>query len=394
MNFANCRFCALLMVVFVLLLAGQRAAAQAPQPAGLGSTLPVANHLQNASFECGNGGYYEATNSRGETILLPNQWTLVDTGDIPVIYSARIFFERRVDKENGSCETRNAHVEKIDGDDSALVRALDLETPPAPGKPFDVSLYQQVHAISGTAYSLSGWLLTLCGGSAVPNDCPSTVYMAKMLGIDPTGGTNPAAASVVWAENRNNFVDADGQRIGWSNVRTVATAQAGTITIFARINSPFQWHGNHGFIDALSLVQAPIATLGLVTTTASADVTLEWEGTLGPDIPLIDGGNYHLYFDVQYWHPANGNWRDLQQGFDGAGSMAFTARCTTGDYQFRTRARAEQPEGQGGAWPNPRYPGAWSTPLVLPAQPSTDPPPPLQGSERLYLPAIGAVGGC
>jgi hypothetical protein len=394
MNFASCRSCSLLLFAFFLLLFGSRAAAQEQGAAPSGGTVPSSNRLQNASFECGSGGYYEAVNSRGETILLPNRWTLVANGDIPVLYSARIFFEKRADKENGSCETRKAHVERIDGDDSALVRALDLETPPAPGKPFDVSLVQQIDAISGTAYSLSGWLLTLCGGSNVPNDCPDGVYMAKMLGVDPAGGSDPAAATVVWAENRNNFVDADDKRIGWSNVRTVAKAQAERITVFARVNSPFQWHGNHGFIDALSLVQAPTSSLDVVTKTGTVEVTLAWAGSLGPDIPTIAGGNFHLYFDVQYLHPANDGWRDLQSSHAGAGSMNFVARCTTGDYQFRVRARAEQPEGQGGVWPNQRYPGAWSTPVELPAQPPGDPPPPLEGTDRVFLPAIGSVGSC
>ena len=36
--------------------------------------------------------------------------------------------------------------------------------------------------------------------------------------------------------------------------------------------------------------------------------------------------------------------------------MDFTARCA-GDYQFRVRVRAEQPEGSNGSWPNQRYSG-------------------------------------
>jgi len=398
MNFANCRFCGVWMLAALLLLMASSAFAQdksAPPPNG--TIIPMPNRLQNADFECGDGGYYESLDSRGKPILLPNQWTLAANGDVPTISSARIFFEKKADPQNGGCATRKAHVEKMSGEDSVLVRAFDLETPPEPGKPFDVSLWQQVDAISGTAYSLSGWLLTLCGGSnTVPkNDCPQDYYMAKLLGIDPAGGTDPNASTVVWAENRDNFVDSNNQRIGWSNVRTSATAANDKLTVFARINSPFQWHGNHGFIDALDLVQAPTAALTVVTTTVDAkSLTLHWDGDLGPDIPTIDGGNFHLYFDVQYWHARNGAWRDLQTGATQPGEMPFATRCTNDTYHFRARARAEQPEGIPGVSPNQRFPGVWGEPVDVFVPAPQGPPPEPAGSERAFLPIIHAVEGC
>lgn len=395
MNFANCRFCTALVVAFflILALAGQ-GQAQMPQ-AGTGATLPgVPNRLTNADFECESGGYYETVNSRGKTIQIPNNWTMVANGEIPDMKSARVWVVK-------SCDISSSkHVEKISGYDSFFVAALDLETPPTPGKPFDVSIYQQVEAAPGVAYSLSGWQLTLCGGSnTVPkNDCPTGYYMAKLLGIDPTGGTDPNSPTVVWGENRNNFVDANNQRIGWSNVRTSALAQADKITVFARINSPFQWHGNHGFMDALSLVQAPLASLNVTTATLASgfgvNVKLAWDGSLGPDIPTISGGNYQLQYDVQYWHAANNAWRELQDGYAGAGNMEFAARCA-GDYQFRVRVRAEQPQGTG-SWPNQRYPGVWSEPQVVTVPQSTDggPAPLPEGTQRLYMPVLSAWGGC
>jgi hypothetical protein len=350
--------------------------------------------LTNADFECDTGGYYTAQNSRGKTILIPNQWLLQSNGDIPDMNSARIWVVK-------SCDTSSAgHVEKISGYDSFFLASLDIESPPEPGKPFDVSIYQQVPAVAGTTYSLSGWQLTLCGGSnTVPrNDCPSGYYMAKMLGIDPTGGTDPGAPGVVWGENRNNFVDADNQRIGWSNVRTSAVAQGDTITIFARINSPFQWHGNHGFVDALSLVQAPLATLDVTTSTlasnAAVSVKLAWDGSLGPDIPTIQGGTYQLLHDIQYWHATNNAWIELQDG-QGSGSMDFTPRCA-GDYKFRVRARAEQPEGSNGSWPNQRYSSVWSEPIqvTVPGDKTGIIAPLPEGPEHIYLPAISTVAGC
>src|SRR5690606_14617810 len=128
------------------------------------------------------------------------------------------------------------HVEKIEGGDSLAIFAHDLEWTGQPGKPFDVAIYQQVQVNKGSAYSLSAWMLSLCGGSTVPNDCPPGYYMAKMLGIDPTGGTDARADTVIWVEDRRNFVE-NGQRVGWTNLRLAAVAESDTITIFGRINS-------------------------------------------------------------------------------------------------------------------------------------------------------------
>lgn len=396
MNFANCRFCAALTLAFFLLLAvSSQGQAQVRGSKILGTLTGVPNRLTNADFECDTGGYYSAQNSRGKEILIPNQWTLQSNGDIPDMKSARVWVVK-------SCDTSSTkHVEKMSGYDSFFLASLDIETPPAPGKPFDVSIYQQVPAISGTTYSLSGWQLTLCGGSnTVPkNDCPPDYYMAKMLGIDPSGGTDPNAPGVVWGENRNNFVDADNQRIGWSNVRTSAVAQGDTITIFARINSPFQWHGNHGFVDALSLVQAPLATLEATTSTsevsAGIDVKLTWDGSLGPDIPTIAGGTYQSLYDIQYWHATNNVWTELQDGRIGSGSMDFATRCA-GEYQFRVRVRAEQPDGNSGSWPNQRYSSVWSEPIhvTVPGDSTGIVAPLPEGVERIYLPTLSTLGGC
>ncbi|MFN3983142.1 MAG: hypothetical protein ACK4SA_22415, partial [Caldilinea sp.] len=240
MNFASCRYCAPIVVAFFLLLTGHAAFAQPKRSAG--ETVPPATpeRLFAGGFECDATGYRDDGIPEDELIdtpnRVPNGWELVYNGKMPVVDSARIHFA-------SSCGG-SAHVERIEGIDSVLMRALDLEWSAAPGKPFDASLYQQVNVFSGTTYSLSGWMLTLCGGSnTVPrNDCPEGYYMAKMLGIDPTGGVDPNAETVQWVENRRNFVQPDGvTRFGWQNLRIGVTAQAPTITVFARIDSPFRW---------------------------------------------------------------------------------------------------------------------------------------------------------
>lgn len=385
---------AALLFMFVLALLGQAVLAQSAPVSG--GTVPPATpeRLVAGDFECKTTGYHDDAIPDDLYIhrpnRIPNGWEITYIDKTPVIDSARIYFA-------GSCDG-SAHVERISGEDSVLMQARDIEWTGAPGKPFDASLYQQVDVVSGTAYSISGWFLTLCGGSNTKprNDCPDGYYMAKLLGIDPTGGIDPQAATVQWVENRRNFVEPDGvTRIGWQNLRLGVTAQAPRITVFARINSPFQWHGNHSFIDALSLVQAPTATLTATPPlTGSTAITLTWDGSLGPDIPLIPSSTHVLLFDVQYWHDANQRWRDVVSDA-GAGNFIFRAACPGSVYRFRVQPRAEQPEGSQGASPNQRYPGVWSAPLdiyvpLLPVAPGESFTP----TEQLFLPVIAAQRTC
>lgn len=318
-----------------------------PPTAGNTSRAPA---LTNPGFECAQG--YSPRPGIAGTV--PNGWTPVQLAGRPEWNSARVKF-------TGSCGS-SGFAERIEGQDSMVLLAEDIETPPLPGKPFDAVVYQQTAVTPGVAYSLSAWMVSLCGGSAIPNDCPSGVYIAKMLGIDPTGGTDPQAPSVTWVEDRRNFTESR-----WANLRLAATAQSSTITIFGRIRSPFRWHGAHAYVDAFSLVQAPTARfVNLPTTVQGAQVAVRWEGSLGPDIPAIPGGTHHLLFDVQQRRPGQPAWSDWQTGAP-AGQANFNVAGCTGNQtvEFRLRARAEQPEGSNGAWPNHRYPGDWSQPASV-----------------------------
>lgn len=312
--------------------------------------------LANPGFECSQGTTALQA-AQGGVMHIPAGWTPVFLEGTPWLYSASMQFNR------GSCGGP-AHVEKIDGADSLAVFAHDLEWTDRPGKPFDVAVYQQVATVPGQAYSLSGWMLTLCGGSTMPNDCPEGFYMAKQIGLDPTGGTDPTAPTVVWVEDRRNFVE-DGQRVGWVNLRVAATASAPQVTVFARIRSPFQWHGNHGFVDAFSLVNAPTAFLDPLPPQVDGEqITLRWHGELSRQIREIPDGTYRLLFDVQFRLGEDGAWQSLAQR-QPAGQLTFVAQAEGVVHYFRVRPWAEQPPGSGGAWPNHRYPGVWSEPQAV-----------------------------
>jgi len=320
---------------------------------GPGGAIPLANLagapvLQNPGFEC-KVGYVES----GTWFGMPLGWTGVLMLGAPQLISVRI-------RWGGGCDS-NKWVERLEGEDALLFRSEDLETPPEPGKPFDAAVYQQVAVTPGTAYSLSGWMVSLCGGSATPSSCPTDYYMEKLLGIDPTGGTDPLGPNVLWVGDRRNFTESR-----WANLRLAATAQTDRLTVFGRIRSPFQWHGNHAFMDAFSLVRAPTAHfVNSPARISDFQARVQWDGVLGPDIRAIPGSTHRLLFDVQYRVGAQGAWIDWLAD-QTAGSATFTGAACAGEqtYAFRVRSRAEQPEGPG-AQPNHRYPGVWSEPASI-----------------------------
>jgi hypothetical protein len=322
--------------------------------------------LVNRRFECTHG-FHSQTGIHGN---VPNGWTAVLLNGYPHITSTNLYYMGNCGEDYG--------LEKIEGTDSWVLLSEDNETPPEPGKPFDAVLYQQVDVAQGVAYSLSGWLLSLCAGSDQSNPCPQGYYISKMLGIDPTGGADPLAASVIWVEDRRNFTDP-----GWVNLRLGTTARSGKLTVFARIRSPFQWHGNYAFVDGFSLVRAPTAAfVNLPASIPGKQVTVRWDGTQSADIAAIPGGTYRLLFDVQFRCAGATAWTDWQIG-QPAGEASFTAAgCNPLHVEFRLRARSEQPAGSNGAWPNQRYPGDWSAPRSVWFEAKPLPP-------QVYLPLVG-----
>ncbi len=330
---------------------------------------PPAPTVTNPSFECSQG-VYPLPGPQG-VMQVPVGWSVVFLDGAPWVNSARMHF-------TGGCG--GGWVERLEFEDSLTVLAQDIETPPEPGKPFDLAVYQQVSVEPGHAYSFSGWMVSLCGGSAVPNDCPEEAYMAKMLGLDPTGGTDPLADTVIWVEDRRNFIE-NGQRVGWVDQYLAATAQGNTMTLFGRIRSPFRWHGNHAFMDAFSLVVAPEAHfVDLNPSPPDFHLTVTWAGSLSSQIAAIPGQTYGLLFELQYKVGENGVWQPWLAE-QPAGSAVFYAQQPNTPHYIRVRARAEQ--GPNGAWPNHRYPSVWtvSPPILFQAD-----WPPLD--ERIYLPVI------
>lgn len=307
--------------------------------------------MENPNFEC-SAGFDPQSGVNG---LVPRGWTATLLDGEPTLNSARLEF-------TGSCGN-DGFVEHIEGLDSLVFLAQDIETPPEPGKPFDAVIHQQVEVEPGHSYSLSGWMVSLCGGSfSNPNDCPANYYMAKMLGVDPTGGVDPLADTVLWDEDRRNFIESR-----WANLGLATTPISDTLTLFVRVRSPFRWHGNHAFADGISLVRAPTAYLEeIATPITDTQAFIAWQGDLGPDIPQIPGGTFQLAFDIQYRDAADGPWRDWLVNQPAGGAWFAMGSCSDEKtYEFRVRGRSEQLANVPGAWPPSRYLGEWSDPAAV-----------------------------
>jgi hypothetical protein len=346
-------------------------------------TIPtVPPVLPNPGFEC-SIGYYTTQNPKGGTVLVPNGWTAIFLNGSPDISSTRRFY-------TGECNPNSQRfIEKLGGIDSFLVRSEDIESSAQPGKPFDVVIYYRSPATIGGEYSLSAWMTSKCG-NANPVDCPGGNYITKAIAIDPRGGTNPNAPGVLWVTDNDN--------LQWQNLYTSSRALNTTITIYARMTSPFQFHGNLGFMDEFSLIRAPLSDMNPLPAKVEeiGELLLSWFGKQSEDVQAIVAGNYDLLFDVQTRALPKGAWRNIVTGAKTEQSYLFKAPCLDTRYEFRVRARAEQPDDEEGAFPNQRYPGVWSKPQTVlftapPAVPVTNT---VVISPNLYLPlaANGSLG--
>jgi len=119
------------------------------------------------------------------------------------------------------------------------------------GGTFKAGIHTRVGNVQpGVAYKASlGW--------AAPN-APST--FGRQLGIDPTGGTDPAAASVVWGPmhwGEGRIVNYPPGKKG-PNIDVSAVAQAESITLFILVDHNSSTGNNFIFIDAITLFVDPV----------------------------------------------------------------------------------------------------------------------------------------
>lgn len=118
------------------------------------------------------------------------------------------------------------------------------------GGTFKAGLYTRVGNVQpGVTYKASlGW-----GAPNAPD------AFGRQLGIDPTGGTDPTAPTVVWGPMHRgegrivNYPPGEGP-----NINVSAVAQAETITLFILVDHNFSTGNNYIFLDAIALFVDPV----------------------------------------------------------------------------------------------------------------------------------------
>ena len=111
------------------------------------------------------------------------------------------------------------------------------------GGTFKAGIYTQVKVTSGAGYRASiAW-----GG---PN-APET--FGRQLGIDPTGGTDPNAPTVIWGPMHWGPGRILNRTDGGPNIDVLARAQNDTITVFFLTDHNRSTGDNYIFIDAIAL---------------------------------------------------------------------------------------------------------------------------------------------
>ena len=108
------------------------------------------------------------------------------------------------------------------------------------GSSSDSSIYQRVSGTTpGAEYAFSAWVMTAPRENStwkydVWNDQGRLIYMR--LGIDPTGGTNAAAASVQWTPRMYSHRH-------YSNLAKTAVAKSTNLTVFISMKGTgVEWH--------------------------------------------------------------------------------------------------------------------------------------------------------
>ncbi|MBI5880281.1 MAG: hypothetical protein HZB53_21735 [Chloroflexi bacterium] len=272
------------VVIVALIVAGGTAYA-----AGLASLIPSANRLASAGLD-EETGYYNPPGVNGR---IPNGWSVILENGNPTFFSSC--------EEKGDCSEFNGS-EKLSGTSSQYILSENSEPS---GKPFKVDLYQTVLVTPGVPWSVSGFMLSFCGGTYTPpnNPCPQGYTIGKSIGLDPYGGTDPSAPTVIWTAEDGR----EAREAGWVRLTNVVYARSPSMTVFLRMNWPHTWHGALGWMDEVRLVPAPTATMGYVAPlqgTNSFSVSAQgWR-----DSSFKTTGQYKIYWDIEARDVLSSTW--------------------------------------------------------------------------------------
>ena len=220
-------------------------------------------------------------------------------------------------------------------------------------QPYTAGIRQQVGGLTpGVAYGFHAALLTIFQTSA--NDPPVDGTMIKQVGMDPTGGTDPQAPTVVWS-------DADDHDQGpWAlELRTSVFAEAPAVTVFIRVDSLYPSgdlpYLNLSFLDSSILARTPTIAATSPEVAGVPTFTVSWDNA----VPAP--GYVELkWMGVQWLDEAEGVWHGWLTGTllmqaDFVGERGHT-------YRFRARVWQKY---ENGAWLHSPYRAEGDTRTVV-----------------------------
>ena len=123
------------------------------------------------------------------------------------------------------------------------------------GAPFTAGIYQQVPVTPGVVYMTDiGWA------------APSQEDFERKLGLDPTGGTDPLASTVIWSRS-------EWTKTRWPDLTVSARATGPTMTVFVWVHHPRAYGQDWIFLDAVGLWPDPSQPAATATPVPSPTPT-------------------------------------------------------------------------------------------------------------------------
>ncbi len=174
-------------------------------------------------------------------------------------------------------------------------------------KKFDAGVYQRISGLTvGETYGFSAGILQVF--ETTNRTDPATGTMRRIVGIDPTGGTNPEASTVIWSpEEPHATFSTGGAKYTWFFPSVGITATSTVATVFVRVRSNGSGstpHSDQVWADAAYFDVAPTTTL-IINSVDSTHTQVVWHGS-----PRT---GFHLFaYEAQYKKSTESNWTDIQ----------------------------------------------------------------------------------
>ena len=185
------------------------------------------------------------------------------------------------------------------------------------GNPDDGYIYQRVNVTQGRDYTFSAWVMTCPqeNGTWKYDVWYSRGRLTYMrLGIDPTGGTNPRAASVQWTPRMYSHLH-------YTQLAKTATAQNTNLTVFVAMNGDGEQWGLYGIDDTvLTEAGAPPLTNNVTQAFESLPV---WNSSY--DAPGGSAADFLINSNGQ-----SGNALEISRASQGSSTRVLAVPISTG----------------------------------------------------------------